>query len=281
MRLRDAKFLSCTAASLGIMLSASYTFAAGPIAYWNMDEDAGATVALDSVGIADAIAAAADDATPPTAGATGILGKAWEFNESNDSVLEVPAPNQAVFTTLGHATGLTYSGWFNTTDGGGANTFFSISDKAAGSEESALNVDNNVLRFFARHNTLENIDISSTATVDDGQWHHAAVTSSVAAGTILYLDGSPVASSPYAVDIASLTTNYDNIVVEFGANDDNSAVKQWEYEGLVDEFSVYACALSAEDVAYIAANPGAVVPEPASLMLLAMGMGCLGLRRGK
>lgn len=272
---------SAVTASLAVLAFAGSASAAGPIAYWNMDEAAGATVALDSVGIADAVAAAADGATPPTAGAAGILGNAWTFNESNDSVLDVPVPNQAVFTTLGHATGLSYSGWFNTTDGGGANTIFSISDKAAGSEEAALDVDNNVLRFLARHNTLDNIDITSTATVDDGQWHHAAVTSSVGAGTILYLDGAPVSSSPFAVDIASFTANTANIVVNFGANDDNSAVKQWEYEGMVDEFSVYAFALTPADVAYIAANPGAQVPEPASLMLLAAGISCMGMRRWK
>lgn len=266
------------AASLAVLAGVGTVSAAGPIAYWHMDEAAGATVAMDSVGTAHAVAGADALANPPVAGVAGILGNAWSFDASNDSALNVPAPDQTVFTTLGLPTGFTYSGWVKIDDASGANTIFSMSDAAAGSEEAALNADNGVLRFLSRHNTLDNIDIVGTTPIGDGLWHHVAVATS-AAGTTLYMDGNVEGTSPYGSDPATFTTNMNNFAVNFGANNDNSAVLQWEYAGLIDEFSIYDYALSADDIAYIAANPGAVVPEPAGLMLLAVGIGCVSARR--
>ena len=271
---------SMVAAAVTVMACAGTATATGPIAYWNMDEAALSPAALDSVGIADAIAGAAADGNLPVAGVAGILGTAWSFDGSNDSALSIAPPNQAAFTGLGFS-GWSYSGWINSPIGaGGADTAFSITDAAAGSEEAALRVNNGALNFLGRHNGNPNVDITGSL-VNDGQWHHVAVVSSAAGGTILYLDGSPDASSPDGVDIATFTANDNNVSVNFGANNDNGANLQWEYAGLIDEFSVYDFALSAGDVGFLAANPGATVPEPASLALIAGAIGCVSLRRSK
>ena len=266
--------------AVALMASAGSAMAAGPIAYWNMDDAALSPAALDSVGVADAIASAAADGNLPVAGVPGILGTAWSFDGSNDNALTVIPPNQAAFTGLGFS-GWSYSGWINSPIGaGGADTVFSITDAAAGSEEAALRVNNGALNFLGRHNSNNNVDITGSL-VNDGQWHHVAVVSSAAGGTILYLDGSPEASSPDGVDIATFTANNNNVAVNFGANNDNGANLQWEYAGLVDEFSVYDVALSANDVAFLAANPGATVPEPASVALFAGAVGLVSLRRSR
>lgn len=266
--------------AVALMASAGSAMAAGPIAYWNMDEAALSPAALDSVGVADAVASAAADGNLPVAGVPGILGTAWSFDGSNDNALTVIPPNQAAFTGLGFS-GWSYSGWINSPIGaGGADTVFSITDAAAGSEEAALRVNNGALNFLGRHNSNNNVDITGSL-VNDGQWHHVAVVSSAAGGTILYLDGSPEASSPDGVDIATFTANNNNVAVNFGANNDNGANLQWEYAGLVDEFSVYDVALSANDVAFLAANPGATVPEPASAALFAGAVGLVSLRRSR
>lgn len=266
--------------AVALMASAGSVMAAGPIAYWNMDDAALSPAALDSVGVADAVAGAAADGNLPVAGVPGILGTAWSFDGSNDNALTVIPPNQAAFTGLGFS-GWSYSGWINSPIGaGGADTVFSITDAAAGSEEAALRVNNGALNFLGRHNSNNNVDITGSL-VNDGQWHHVAVVSSAAGGTILYLDGSPEASSPDGVDIATFTANNNNVAVNFGANNDNGANLQWEYAGLVDEFSVYDVALSANDVAFLATNPGATVPEPASAALFAGAVGLVSLRRSR
>ncbi|AQQ70486.1 hypothetical protein SMSP2_00838 [Limihaloglobus sulfuriphilus] len=230
------------------------------IAYWAMDETAGATEAVDSIGIANAIAAASGD--NPVAGAAGMFGNAWSFSGSDDNRLHIDPPNQAAFTTLGYS-GFSYSGWVNSTDGA-TDTIFSISDAAAGSEEAALRIVSNQLNFLGRHNTNDNVDITSQQTLNLGQWYHVAVASDLS-GTVLYLDGNEVASSPYGVDIATFTTNDNNVSVNFGANNDNGTGLQWEYAGLIDEFRVYDHKLSVSEVESLA------VPEPTTMSLIGIG----------
>ncbi|ARN56179.1 LamG-like jellyroll fold domain-containing protein [Sedimentisphaera salicampi] len=248
---------------LGCLISAGAQ--AGLIAHWAMDEAAGASEAVDSVGNANAAPSSASNGTDPASGAQGRFGKAWEFDGSNDNHLNVAPPDQAVFTTLGF-TGFSYSGWVKVSDGM-SDTIFSISDAAAGSEEAALRVVSGNLNFLGRHNSNDNVDISGGASLMDDEWHHVAVSSSGQTGTLLYLDGSEVASSSFGVDIDTFTTNDGNVAVNFGANNDNGSGLQWEYGGLIDEFRVYDHALSETEVENLA------VPEPATISLLAAGLG--------
>jgi hypothetical protein len=239
------------------------------IAYWNFDEPAGATALQDQVGPADAVAASAGNL--PMAGQPGIFGGGWSFDGSDDNRLAVDAAagDNAAFVPLGFS-GWSYSGWINTTSLDGADTIFSISDAAAGSEEAALRLTGGLVNFLGRHNSNPNVDITGTTNVSDGEWHHLAVASD-ASGTILYVNGVAEASTGDGVDIATFTTNAGNISVNFGANNDNAPNLQWEYAGLIDEFRVYNHKLSAAEVAVLA------IPEPNSLLLL--GLAALVARR--
>ena len=259
---RTALFATCAA-------SVQLTYG-GSVAYWDFDEPAGATVLIDQIGPADAIAGGD---VFPTAGHPGAFGTAWDFDGSNDCRLAVDAAggvNNAAFLGLGFG-GWSYSGWVNSTSLDGADTVFSISDAAAGSEEAALRLTGGLANFLGRHNTNANVDITGTTNIADGAWHHLALTSDLDE-TVLWVDGVPEASSPNGVDISTFTTNSGNVSVNFGANNDNGGGLQWEYVGLIDEFRVFDHRLSPAEVAALA------VPEPGSILLLSLALS-LGLRR--
>ncbi|MEQ9455507.1 MAG: LamG domain-containing protein [Phycisphaeraceae bacterium] len=269
----------CTGLVLAVGVTGGVA-SAGPIAHWSMDETAGAPAAIDSVGGADAVAMVADGGNLPVAGAVGVLGGAWSFDGSNDAHLNAPPPTQSAFTTLGLANGgFSYSGWVNTTNASGADTIFSISDAAAGSEEAALRLVDGSLNFLGRHNGLDNVEIAGSP-VSNGEWRHVAVTSGPG-GTVIYLDGAPDGNSPFGVDIATFTTNDGNVSVNFGANNDNGGGLQWEYIGLIDEFTVYNSVLTPDQVRFLSTNPGAIVPEPTGLALATMLAALCGLRRSR
>ncbi len=243
---------------------------AGVVAYWNFDEPAGATVLLDQVGPADADAGGDPQ---PTAGHPGAFGTSWYFDGGVGdcrATVDSGAGDNAAFVGLGFS-GWSYSGWVNTTSLDGADTVFSISDAAAGSEEAALRLTGGVANFLGRHNSNPNVDITGTTNIADGTWHHLAVTSDLDE-TILWVDGVPEASSPNGVDIATFTTNPGNIAANFGANNDNAPNYQWEYPGFIDEFRVFDHKLSQAEVEALA------VPEPVSALLLGLAA-VLGLRR--
>lgn len=266
------------ALGLCVALGSSAQAAVTPVAHWNMDEDAGAAAALDSIGPADAVAGS--EGNLPMAGVTGILNGAWSFDESNDNRLAVDASvgNNAACVNLGLPTGFSYSGWINTDHATTPDTIFSISDAAAGSEEAALRVVEGNIDFLGRHNSLDNVAITTSTFVADGEWHHIAFTSD-ASGSVLYVDGLSVGSSAFGVDIKTFTTNSNNVSVNFGANNDNGGGLQWEYAGLIDEFTVYEGALSELEVEFLANTPGAIIPEPASLTLFAVLGSLVVMRR--
>lgn len=259
-------------------LSSASWAAVAPVAHWNMDEASGASAALDSIGPADAVAGSAGNL--PTAGAAGILNGAWSFDESNDNRLAVDASlgNNAAFVNLGLPTGFSYSGWIKTSHDTTPDTIFSISDAAAGSEEAALRVVEGNIDFLGRHNSLDNVTITTSTFVANGEWRHIAFTSD-ASGSVLYVDGLVAGTSAFGVDIKTFTTNNNNVSVNFGANNDNGGGLQWEYAGLIDEFTVYEGALGELEVEFLANNPGAIIPEPTSLTLFAMIGGLLIVHR--
>ncbi len=255
-------------AAVMIAVALSSTANAGLVAYWDFDEPVGATAALDQAGPADAVVGGD---TFPMSGQPGLFGSAWSFDGSNDNRLAVDASvgNNAAFLPLGFS-GWSYSGWINTTSLDGADTVFSISDAAAGSEEAALRLTGGLVNFLGRHNSNPNVDITGSTNVADGEWHHLAVTSD-STSTILYVDGDVEASAPFGVDIATFTGNPNNVSVNFGANNDNGGGLQWEYAGLIDEFRVFDHKLNEAEVRVLA------VPEPTSLTLLSLPL--LLLRR--
>jgi len=87
--------------------------------------------------------------------------------------------------------------------------------------------------------------ISFDGDVDDGAWHHLALTTTSSA-QVLYLDGTSVATGSTTFTNASST---DSTLI---GNDGGS---NYDFDGLIDEVAIWDTALSASDVAKIASKP--------------------------
>src|SRR5262249_45963876 len=91
-----------------------------------------------------------------------------------------------------------------------------------------------------------NFIVTSPGTVNDGQWHHVAVTwtgTTAAGGVTLYLDGVAVANGTALAPIDDASA-----LLSFGGD---PALALPYYHGLLDEVGVYRGALSADEIATI------------------------------
>lgn len=243
------------------------------IAYWSMDEDEGASGAVALVGGSAFDMNALGGAT---AGAAGKYGKAWSFDGADETRLQLPPRIPEALTSLNPTDGWTFSGWFNTQVGDSAvATVFSLSLTTAASQEAAIRVNKGTINFLGRHNANDNAIIKSDLAVNDGEWHHVAVTSSTIGGTILYLDGVSVGSSANSVDPSSWHQELHRYEANIGANNDLPAGTEWQFTGLIDEFRIYNHALTPAEIEEIA-----WIPEANTLsLILVSAFGALAFRR--
>lgn len=249
------------------------------IAYWNMNESAGATSATAAVGGSAYDMNALGGAT---AGFEGKLGSAWSFDGGEETRLKLPATIPAGLTSLNPADGWTFSGWFNTLEASGVGTLFSLSLTTSGSQEAAIRVSKGKLDFLGRHNADGDASITSGIVVADGEWHHVAVTSSTIGGTTLYLNGVSVGESANSLNPSTWHAELSRYEANFGANNDNQRPAagfesgiEWNFNGKIDEFRVYNHALTPTEI-----NDIAWIPEPSmrSLFFFA-GFCALSFRR--
>jgi RHS repeat-associated protein len=166
-----------------------------------------------------------------------------------------PSYMQMPASLLQGATTETVEAWFNTT---GSGPIVSMANAAYSSTPSSYDdiiyVDTaGKLRGNFWQGTVGTI--VSTASVNDGKWHHVAL---VGAGTntLLYLDGALVGQRAGTINQVSMTVNY----VGFGYNNSAwpSLTNGWtSFSGTIDDVSVTRSALSATRIAaHYAARSG-------------------------
>lgn len=102
-------------------------------------------------------------------------------------------------------------------------------------------------------------------SINDGEWHHLAISFSAASTPhlTLYLDGQakrPGNAGAFGADYVP-KTNAPNSVVRLGGRDAESA--DYRFRGLLDEVQMYDRALGADEVQFLFKNPGEVVQPPA------------------
>jgi len=217
---------------------------------WKFDGNA-----LDSVGTNHGVVYGATDAT-------GVLGGALKFDGSNDYVA---LPQLAVTTQQ-----FTVTAWANHLGKGGGsdqvNVIFSQRDDSTGSGKCALTLatESDVLSpdpYAAAviRSSGSSVQEITSARQPYNQWHHYAMTLS---GTTFdfYIDGINVGSLPN-LQFGNFTTSIDYINI---GRERWSGIDRRFFNGLIDDVRVYDTALSAAEV-------GALVPEPATLMLVGLG----------
>lgn len=195
-----------------------------PIAYWQLDEAAGATTAVDSAGTPQSGTCFNVTLGQPSAFAN--LGTCGSFNGTNSRVV---TPFDAAFN-LGSGD-FSIECWYRTSVSSRGDIF---NFKAGGGD----------LGIFANNGSSGNIGgwfntgALPSATAALSAWHHIVYVRS--GGTItLYVDGQARASAANAQSV-----NSPNASVIFGANQTSF----W-FNGLIDEVAYYNSALSAERVA--------------------------------
>ena len=148
----------------------------------------------------------------------------------------------------------TISAWIKTTDTDGA--IFSISDNDEDDRDATLRIDSSGnLEYRVYVNDSAELVVSSTATINDGAWHHVAVAVN-SSGNTLYIDGE-VADVTYSTGSASTNRFFDDVSglndMRIGRNQNDSG-SRWHFGGLLDDVRVYNAALSVADIAAVAAE---------------------------
>ncbi len=210
----------------------------GIVALWHLDEDGG-TATADSTGH----------------GYTGTLVSNPQWVASSAPLVFNPVAGGALqfdgangYVQVAHTNDLdsypfTATAWFRTTNS--ANIIQGIASKYADASGNGwvLVIQNNHLRgFYYRNNSLSDfaIDATSTATVADGSWHHAALTVDSSGGK-LFLDGAVVGQSAWTGAAGAASTTQPLQIGRYytGAQ---------RFQGDIDEVTVWNRALSTNEV---------------------------------
>ena len=214
----------------------------GLVGHWTFDADA-----TDSSGNSYD-GTLTGDASIDTTDATDIVGEGKLALDGTGDYVNLD-------THISGFSGLTegtISAWVKMTDTG-ESTIFGLSDKDEASELIKFGIEGGQLKWLNLNPAFDDVIVYSTATVNDGAWHHVAVTVN-SSGNTLYIDGA-VASVSYSSGSSSTTAFFDDITnidaLDIGRSV-RGGVAEAEYDGLTDDVRVYNRALSAADIAELA-----------------------------
>lgn len=182
--------------------------------------------------------------------ASGINGNALSF-DGGDSLSVSSALTQQLELAQSN---FTLGGWIKTTNASQALITKSDGDESWESGEKSFYIDSNgMLTFVGWGNEY----IYSTQAVNDGQWHHVAITWEYDTGIsgigTIYVDGSDVTNRA--------TTTYEAVkrdnaadTLYIGRKNYNTEEAPNNFSGIMDEVIAYDSALSADTI-YAIANP--------------------------
>ncbi|EGF24298.1 Pentaxin, partial [Rhodopirellula baltica WH47] len=142
----------------------------------------------------------------------------------------------------------TISAWVNTTDTG-FNTILDINDGTT-SNFASLWIDNGQLIWSVNVGGSSLVRTTSTATINDGNWHHIAVTTD-GSGTSIYMDGVKLTGAAITYSSSTdPTAFFDDVTgattISLGAY--NSGGVGGEFDGLIDDVRIYNYAVTESDM---------------------------------
>jgi regulation of enolase protein 1 (concanavalin A-like superfamily) len=204
------------------------TLYSGLKSWWRLNESSG-TTASDSSGY---------QRTGAVSGAAWITGKdgnALQFDGVNDTVL---AGNAAALTGT---TDFTLGAWVKVNSGSALGTV--IQQREPGGSgylgEYMLNVNaNGTVNFFVYGTSGYQFDLTTTTTVNDGQWHYLSGVRSATTG-YLYIDGVQAATASGTIQ----SLNALAVSIGYDYRDTNK-----HFTGLIDDVRIYSRALSSTEV---------------------------------
>lgn len=259
--------LSITGPCAAIMFATVASAQNAPIAWWQFNETSG-SIAADSGSLG------ADGTLSGNASFTaGVAGNAVSLpGGTND------------FVSMGNvlpllATDFSMQTWVRTTSSSNLSTIIAGKHRTNSFNGYMMRANLDTANYgganrasFYQSGGPGNTAVASTIITDD-QWHHLLATYTVGGQLKLYVDGN-LESTISALNIV----NNDVAFMVGGAT--QFGVQRSFFTGLVDEVQVYDYALNADQVTFLANNPGAAIPAPgAAVALLAFGGRALRRRR--
>jgi hypothetical protein len=232
-----------------------------PIAWWQFNETSGSTAAdSGSLGADGTLSGNASFTAGVSGNAISLPGGATDF-VSMGNVLPLLATDFSMQTWVRTSSSSSLSsiiaGKHRTNTNNGYMMRVNLDTGGYGVADRAS---------FYQSGTPGTTAVSTTAITDD-QWHHLLATYTVGGQLKLYVDGN-LETTISALNIADNTASFMvGGATQFG-------VERAFFTGLVDEVQVYDYALNADQVTFLANNPGLAIPAPsagaAMLVLAAM-----------
>jgi hypothetical protein len=207
----------------------------GPLIWWKLDETQGATVK----NAAGQKLGGAVYGSPRWAPGQGQNGGALEFDGERNWVEAVGSED------LDFQGGLTLATWFKVRKfNGSGDTLFAKGDSLRLQRHGSKGALEFTLRgpMIKKPGTSsggQQVNFTTKREVDDGEWHHAAVTYD-GNRVVLYLDGTEEASAE-----ASGHVSANNLPVSLGEN--CSSPGRW-FNGWMNDTRVYSRGLTAEEI---------------------------------
>jgi len=241
-----------------VMMVLTATTNAGLISHWKLDETAG-NIASDSA-----------DGNPGTvSGAqwtTGKVSGALSFDGVNDYVDAGDKDN----LDFGDSSSFSIAAWVNSNIDTPVDTIIvdkkRVDGKGYGLEGYTFKIYVATLYFGIEDTSGNGAFAAGNTPIRDNQWHHVAAVRDTAQDKLyLYLDGVLDATPVVDATIGTLATSRSFRI-------GYSQYYPIFFDGLIDDVRVYDHALSQSEVS-------ALVPEPATLLLLGIGAIMLKTRK--
>ncbi len=206
-----------------------------PDGHWNLNETSGTTAN-------DASSNNYDGAVSGATWATGYMNNGLSFDGVNDYV---QLPTTTNMSSSEGSVSLWINSSHNYTDHGmmfyGA--LDTIGNGYGSHKELHLNfLSDETIGFFIEGGS-QDVNITTSGTYADGQWHHVAATWNINGDATLYIDGTEVASATHdaiAFDFSG--------VMRLGQTANNTRY----YSGLMDQVKIYETELSAAQIQLLA-----------------------------
>lgn len=243
-RSRFLTLASCTAAAAFAGAAAAVP-PPGILAHWTFDQT-GAATAVDSV---NGLNGTLSGGAAMVAG--GVSGGALQLSTASASFV-----NMGAILPLSGTQPCTISFWCKTTPGI-TTTQFAVTKHATNSHNGYIVGLNTTSCYGAtgralsyRSNNCGGEAISTTATVNDGQWHFIASTYHPTTGTRLYVDGGPPEAIVGGVSVAGNNAPFlvGGVTV--------AGVPTAIFDGMIDDVQVYGRALTCHELNMLFTQPG-------------------------
>ena len=258
----------------------------GLIAHYKFDETSGATTAVNEVAVNGGNGAIGSNVG---VGAPGKIGNAVKLNNDATQAGIVDMGNATdVFDKITASGKLTITYWLKSSDvannrsvavflGNNADSNDYIDSGILGGTQVNPPAPNGSAYGRNRVNTDATANIGDLfgTLINDGEFHHLALTINVASNTgSFYVNGNLIDVEISATKFGALPILNNFEVGRLGRSTPVDPI-----DGVVDDLQIYDVALGANAITALYSTPGLVIPEPSAVVSMAFGVALVTLRR--